>query len=139
MMFVHCYHDWEVCRGQHSRLACIIVASQQKHLWFKQKLRQRLCLGDLSVWSLHVLSVTLWVHFHSPKHADAFIQSDLQCIKNYTFWSVFVFPGFNPWPFAPQTQCVTTELYRIIQKLPFIQLVFGLTLWIDAGMVFIQS
>ncbi len=44
--------------------------------------------------------------------ADAFIQSDLQCIQAihyYFFLSMCVPWELNPWPFALLTQCSTTE------------------------------
>ncbi len=42
--------------------------------------------------------------------ADAFIQSDLQCIQVIHVLSLCVFPWeLNPQPFALLTQCSTTE------------------------------
>ncbi len=41
--------------------------------------------------------------------ADAFIQSDLQCIQVIHFLSVCVFPDLEPTTFALLTQCSTTE------------------------------
>ncbi len=41
--------------------------------------------------------------------ADAFIQSDLQCIQAIHFFSMCVPWESNPQPFALQTQCSTTE------------------------------
>ncbi len=41
--------------------------------------------------------------------ADAFIQSDLQCIQNIHLLSACVFLGIEPTTFALLTQCSTTE------------------------------
>ncbi len=42
--------------------------------------------------------------------ADAFIQSDLQCIQDIHFFISMCVPWeLNPWPFALLTQCSTTE------------------------------
>ncbi len=41
--------------------------------------------------------------------ADAFIQSDLQCIQVIHFLSVCVLLGIEPITFALLTQCSTTE------------------------------
>ncbi len=41
--------------------------------------------------------------------ADAFIQSDLQCIQAIHFFIMCVPWESNPQPFALQTQCSTTE------------------------------
>ncbi len=48
------------------------------------------------------------VHLHL---ADAFIQSDLQCIRDilFFFFSMCVPWELNPQPFALLTQCSTTE------------------------------
>ncbi len=46
------------------------------------------------------------VHLHL---SDAFIQSDLQCIQVIHLLSVCVPWELNPRPFAPLTQCSTTE------------------------------
>ncbi len=54
--------------------------------------------------------------------ADAFIQSDLQCIQVIRVLSVCVPWELNPQPFALQTQCSTTEPQEH-------QYVFVLILW----------
>ncbi len=41
--------------------------------------------------------------------ADAFIESDLQCIQAIHFFSICVPWELNPQPFALLTQCSTTE------------------------------
>ncbi len=49
--------------------------------------------------------------------ADAFIQSDLQCIQAIHFFISMCVPWeLNPWPFALLTQCSTTEPQEHVLK-----------------------
>ncbi len=59
------------------------------------------------------LSMTLGYTFTFMHLADAFIQSDLQCIQTiHVFVSMCVPWESNPQPFALLTQCSTTEPHR---------------------------
>ncbi len=66
--------------------------------------------------------------------ADAFIQSDLQCIQDiYVFISMCVPWELNPQPFALLTQCSTTEpqehlIYSILLKNMTKQCIFAVLL-----------
>ncbi len=61
----------------------------------------RQCIYCPSAWKTH----STFMHL-----ADAFIQSDLQCIQVIHFYCLYVcFLGIEPTTFALLTQCSTTE------------------------------
>ncbi len=55
------------------------------------------------------LYLTMTFTFTFMHLADAFIQSNLQCIQAIILFPVCVFPELNPQPFVLLTQCSTTE------------------------------
>ncbi len=61
---------------------------------------------EKKTWLVHCITyfnISTFMHL-----ADAFIQSDLLYIQAIYFYQ-YVFSGMNPQPFAPLTQCSTTE------------------------------
>ncbi len=70
-----------------------------------------LCI--LSCVVLHIIALSIertWLTFTFMHLADAFIQSDLQCIQAMHLYCLYVCSlGIEPTTFALLTQCSTTE------------------------------
>ncbi len=100
--------------------------------WFKNVFMDFFFFFFLASQDVNWWTGVVWITFtFTFMHlADAFIQSDLQCIQAIQFFSSMCVPWeLNPWPFALLTQCSTTEPQDYLWIIVMFYKLFGLSFW----------